>query len=73
MCTLLSAGWGVEPIKLSEREDLTGPLFLEGEEVAGKEGVTFFRGDCNFYIKNKLKSELFNNEKVYRQKYFSLL
>ena len=51
MCTLLSAGWGVEPIKFSEREDLTGPLFLEGEEVAGKEGVTFFRGGLQFLRK----------------------
>ena len=34
---------------------LTGPQLLEG--------VTFFRGGCNFNIKNKLKSEIFNDEK----------
>ena len=34
--------------------------------VAGKEGVTFFRGGwgwCRFYMKRKLKSETFNNKK----------
>ena len=39
--------------------------------VAGKERVTFFRegggwggvGDGSFYIKNKLKSEIYNNKK----------
>ena len=29
------------------------------------EGVTFFRG-CNFYMKNKLKSEIFNGKKIYK-------
>ena len=28
-----------------------------------KRGVTFFRGGCNFYKKNKLKSEIFNDKK----------
>ena len=49
---------------------LTGPQLLEG--VVGKEGVTFFRGGCNFYVKDKLKSDIFNNRKVYQQIYFSL-
>ena len=39
---------------------LTGSHFLEG--VAGKEGVTFFRG-CSFHLKNKVRSEIFNNKK----------
>ena len=38
---------------------------FRGERVAEKEGkvvVTIFRGvgGCNFYVKNKLKSEIFN-------------
>ena len=33
----------------------------------------FEGGDCNFYIKDKLKSEIFNDKKVYKQKYFSVL
>ena len=44
--------------------------------VARKEGVTFFRGSCSCYIKNKLKSEIFNDKKVYKQnhfKYFSAI
>ena len=34
-------------------------------------GVTFFRGGLQFLHK-KLKSEIFNNKKVYKQKYFFL-
>ena len=34
--------------------------------VAGKEGR------CNFFIKNQLKPEIFNDKKVYKQKHFSL-
>ena len=31
--------------------------------VAGKERATFFRGGCNFYKNNKLKSAIFNDKK----------
>ena len=36
--------------------------------------VTFLRGEagCNFYIKNKLKSEIFKHIKVDKQSCFSL-
>ena len=38
------------------------PNFKRG--LAGKEEVTFFRGlGCSFYMKNKLKSEIFNDKK----------
>ena len=40
--------------------------------VAGKEGVTFFRGSCNCHIRDRLKSEIFNDKTVCKQKYFSL-
>ena len=42
--------------------DLTGSQFLEGRDF-------FQEGGCSFYIKNKLKSEIF---KVYEQKCFYL-
>ena len=45
---------------------MTGTQILE--EVAGKEGVTFFRGSCNCHIKNKLKSEIFNDNKSLEKK-----
>ena len=48
------------PTKFSKRGGLTGSQFLEG--VAWKEKVTFFMGGCSFYIKNKLKSEIYNNK-----------
>ena len=50
---------------------MAGSQFLEG--VAAKEGVTYFsRWGCSFYIKNKLKFEIFNNKKIYKQtKYFN--
>ena len=38
--------------------------------VAGKKGVTFSRGGCNFLIKNKLKFGIFNDKKVYTQECF---
>ena len=60
------------PTKVSKSGGLTAPQFLEG--VAGKEGVTFFRGGgCNFLTKNKLKSGIFNDKKVYKQEFFVLL
>ena len=38
------------------------PTFREG--LLGKRGgVTFFMGCCNFHIKSKLKSEIFNDKK----------
>ena len=52
-----------------KKGSLAGSQFLEGGD--------FFQrgGGCSFYIKNKLKSEIFkdNNKKVYKQKCFSLL
>ena len=55
--------WEVEPpTKFSKRGALTGSQFLEG--------VTFFQGDCNFHIKNKLKSEIFNDKKCLSAKIF---
>ena len=47
---------------------MAGPQLLEG--VAGKEGSDFFLGELQFSQKNKLKSEIFNNKKIYQQKYF---
>ena len=46
---------------------MTGPQLLEG--IAGIEGVTFSGGGgCKFYIKNKLKSEIFNDKKKFTSK-----
>ena len=47
---------------------LTGPQLLEG--VAGR-GGDFFQGGIQL-SHNKLKSEIFNDSKSYKQKYFSL-
>ena len=33
-------------------------------------GVTFFRGGCNFHIKNKVKSEIVNDKKSLQSKIF---
>ena len=47
--------------------------------LLGKREVDFFPGGgggvvgCNFNIKNKLKYEIFNDKKVYMQKYFSVI
>ena len=69
----LSDGGKVEPpTKFSKRASLTGPQLLEG--FAGKEGVTLFwwGPGVQFSHKNKSKSEIFNGQNVYEQKYFSL-
>ena len=55
------------PTKFSQRRGSTGYQLLEG--VDGKKGVTSFRGGgCNFHIKNKLKSEIFNDKKKFISK-----
>ena len=43
---------------------------MGGGGGAGKDGVTFFRVGCNFYIKSKLKSEIFNDKKSSQTKMF---
>ena len=49
--------------QIFKKEALTGSQFLGGGGVAEKEGVTFFRlGDYSFFIKSKLKSEIFNGK-----------
>ena len=44
---------------------MTGPEFLD--EGCWESGGLIFSGGCKFYIKNKLKSEIFNDKKVYKQ------
>ena len=53
---------------------LTGPQLLEGG-CWERGRVTFLGGGgegCNFHIKNKLKCEIFNDKKSYKQNNFSL-
>ena len=47
----------------SKRGDLTGPQLLEG--CCWERGEWLFSGGwlCNFHIKNKLKSQIFNDKK----------
>ena len=40
---------------------MTGSQLLEG--AVGKEVGDFFHGGCSFYIKNNLKSAIFNDKK----------
>ena len=37
-------------------------ISIFGEGLRGKRKMTFFRGACSFYIKNRLKSEIFNDK-----------
>ena len=53
---------GIEPpTKFSKRGELTEPQLLEGG--CWERGGDFFQGGYNFHIKNKLKSEIFNDKK----------
>ena len=50
---------------------MTGSKVLEG--FAGKKRGDLFLGGCPFYIKNKLKSEVFSDKKsLNKQKFFLL-
>ena len=71
VCTpppFLLVGW--TSCQIFKKGSLIGLQLWEG--VAGKEGGNLFQGGYNFYEKNKLKSEIFNEKKVCKQKYFSL-
>ena len=76
-CPFLLGGLSLLPnFQKKKREGLNRiSIFREG--VAEKEGRLFSvggGGGCSFYIKNKLKSEICNNKKVYyKQKCFSVL
>ena len=58
--------------------DRTSIFFLGGGGLVGKRRANFSRdgvggwGGCNFYIKDELKSEIFNGKKVHKQKCFFL-
>ena len=59
------------PTKFSKRGSLTGLQSLEGGWW-GK-GGDFIRRVWNFYTKDKLKSEIFNDKKKFiNKKYFSM-
>ena len=64
------AGEGVLNLLHKGRLDKTSVFRWKG---AGKQEVTFFRGGCSFSTKNKLKSGIFNDKKIYEQECFALL
>ena len=57
--------FGIEPsTKFSKRKGLTGSQFSGSQRVvAGKDRGDFFKGGSSFCIKNKLKSEVFDDKK----------
>ena len=63
-------GWVGTSTKCSKKGGMIGSQFLE--RVAGKEGLTFFKGGCSFSINNQLKSDIFNDKKAYIQKWGEL-
>ena len=63
MCTpllLVAGGGGGTSYQIFEKGLDRTSTFREG--LVGKRGV-FFQGGCNFYIKDKLKSKIFNDKK----------
>ena len=72
---LLRGGWvgggGAGESWVNLLPSLRGSQSLEGS--CSNKGVAFFSvSGCSFSIKNKLKSEIFNDKKVYKQRSFSL-
>ena len=57
------------PTKFSKSESLAGFQFIEGG--CCKRGGDLFQG-LQFLQKYRLKSEIFNDKNVHKQKYFSL-
>ena len=57
-------GWGSfdPPTKFSKRGEAWQDLNFQ-REIAEKEGADLIQGLCSFYIKNTLKSEIFNDKK----------
>ena len=66
----LLRGAGLTSNQVFKKGGLAGLQILE--EVADKEGVTFFQGCCNFHIENKLKSVNLMTKKFIIRKNFSL-
>ena len=62
-------GEGAPPTKFSKRGAWQDLHFQR--VVAGKEGVPFFRGGCNFG-RNSAKSGIFNDKNIYKQEQFAL-
>ena len=62
LCLMIPKSHSVPPTKFSKRGGLDRTSTVRGG-LLGKMEMTFFRGSCNFYVKNKLKSEIFNNKK----------
>ena len=68
----LQGGWGVRggrfepPTKFKKGR-------LDRTSTCGKEEVTLFMGGGLQLSHNKLKSEIFNDKKNYKQKYFSVI
>ena len=58
---LLGEGELSPQLNFQEGRGLTGTQSLEGG--CWEREVNFFSGGCSFHIKNKLKSEIFNNNK----------
>ena len=54
--------WGWASYQFLKKSDLVGSQF--SELGYWERGGEFFKGGCSFYMKNKLKSEVFNEKKV---------
>ena len=64
-------GEGLTSFQIFKKGVLGKTLVFRGGLV-GKRGVRGGREGYNFYVKNKLKSEIFNDKKVDKQRCFSL-
>ena len=63
----ISAGCGLSLLLNFQKggawQDLSPQISGFQRVVAGKDRGDFFQRGCSFYIKNKLKSEIFNDKK----------
>ena len=66
-------GGGEHPTRFSKKGEGLDRISIFRGVLLGKRRVTLFRGGCSFYIENKLKSEIFNDKKVNKKRFFSAI
>ena len=80
LCLMIPKSHSVHPLPPQGRLSLQPNFRIGGDGLHGtsafrggllrKRGINFFKRGCNLYIKNKLKSEMFNDKKSLKPKIF---
>ena len=72
VCTPVLLGWGLSLLPNFEKGGGVDKISIFRGGMLVKREVIFSGKGCSFYIKNKLKYEVFNDKKSLQTKVFSL-